>query len=164
VIEAKHAAARRQLEELERSIDWPRLVALALADPPRPEELARRVREWAHTFARAYDGPPLLADYPEQVSKFFVKIGAVAVLRGRPCKDEATIAAAARAWEGAVYRMGYEERLKLAQIERRLGFLIPGEKPSEAVYEEIADEIKDRAGFGLERLKQVIKQSRKNSK
>lgn len=81
----------------------PRLVALALADPPRPEELARRVREWAHTFARAYDGPPLLADYPEQVSKFFVKIGAVAVLRGQPCKDEATIAAAARAWEGAVY-------------------------------------------------------------
>jgi hypothetical protein len=67
-------SAYDDLAEIEGTTDWPALIEMALADPPRPGELQCRFQQWANVFAAAYRGDPLFADYPEPMQMFFRRL------------------------------------------------------------------------------------------
>lgn len=72
--------AREELAEIESTTNWPALIEMALADPPKPQELHFHLQRWAIVFSVVYVGYPLEADFPEPMQAFFrrLKLAAIA--------------------------------------------------------------------------------------
>lgn len=153
--------AKESLDRIEREIDWQHLVEMATDDHPNPYELAEWVRTFGNDFSIVYGGRPTLWDYPEPVKLFFQKLAKLNPT-GRPCNDERHLAKVRDSWNRAVFRIGYEQNLQLAQICKEVGMKYNGrhienETPSEAVIGDIAK----KTQFGEERLRNLLKNRQK---
>lgn len=149
--------AKESLNRIDQQIDWKILVERAMDDPPNPYELAEWLNTFGNDFSIVYGGRPTLWDYPKQVQLFFENLTRLNST-GRPCSNERHLAKVRDAWNHAVFRIGYEQNLQLAQIYKDVGMpyngrIISNETPSEAV---IGDIVK-KTPFGAERLRKLLR-------
>lgn len=68
--------ARADLDLIEKTTDWQALVDMALADPPRPDDLLFAANRWSTVFSVVYGGAPLEPDYPDLLRNFFRRLAA----------------------------------------------------------------------------------------
>lgn len=113
--------AADDLKRIELKTKWKTLVAKALADPPDPLELARKVAQWGTIFQVVHGGPPEEADYPEPLREFFRKLESVTPKRGRPRCDEQKILAARRAWTQLAYKRMLDTQIDLLTAAKKTG-------------------------------------------
>lgn len=140
---------------------WAHAFAVAYGGPPlRPDfppgmddffrklafaRIPPEATRWVDEYERKHGRPPALADLPRRIRALLPKEGR----RGRPRCDTARLEAAARAWDGAVFRGSYETRRdiiatfgKLAGFEC-FGFSqadIQNDRPSALALEKLSGE------------------------
>jgi hypothetical protein len=114
-------------EIVDKAVDWPALIALALGDPPKPKPLHDALQEWAAAFDVIENGWPLPADYPEAVRRFIRRLATV-TRKGRPCRDERNLFAARKAWEEEMLRYAYQFTGSIAKMIMGTGGTWNGDK------------------------------------
>lgn len=111
------ANAPEELAEIESTTDWPALIEMALADPPKPDPLLLKVNRWAAVFSVVYDGQPFEPDFPEPVRVFFRRLAA------------ADFPPELLEWIEK-FQVRHDRKPGTSDIPRRLRHLIPSDKPN----------------------------------